>query len=436
MPGDTDHTTRTPLAYLGVLGVAVVCYAALGSVVSLLPGYVPHLGGGAALVGLAVGAPAITGAAARPLGGRWADRHGSVRVMVGGALVMAVATLPGLLPRLPLLLASRLAVGAGEAAMMAAAVLWLLRLASPAHRGRALGHIGLANYAGLAVGPPLDRLVGAQHPARILALAAALPLLAAVLAATIGATRGGPAPAAPSTRPPSTPLALLRATARPGLGLLLVNLGYVTVLAFAAAAAADHDVHLGAAAVPLFGAGVIVSRTVLGGLPDRVGAVRTLACAVLAEAAGLVGVAAATTAAVAVGAMLLLALGQGLAVPALGMLALATVPPRDHGAAGGLFFGYFDAGVGLGGPAVGVVAAHTSPATAVLAAAAAVLAAAPAASLRTRHRARSAATATTARPDRRAGGATAPTAPIRPRRTGVLAPPPDGGRARPGRRGT
>jgi hypothetical protein len=38
-------------------------------------------------------------------------------VMVDGALVMAVAMLPGFVARLPLLLVSRLAVGAGEAGM-------------------------------------------------------------------------------------------------------------------------------------------------------------------------------------------------------------------------------------------------------------------------------------------------------------------------------
>jgi predicted MFS family arabinose efflux permease len=326
---------------------------------------------------------------------------------------MAVATLPGVLPRLPLLLASRLAVGAGEAAMMAAAVLWLLRLAGPAHRGRALGHVGLANYAGLTVGPPLARLVGTGHQVRVLVLAAALPLLTAALVATLHSRGDASGPAAPpagpvsecasepsSTAPSRTvdraqrgsavsrPSALLRATARPGLGLLLVNVGYVAVLGFASAAAATRQVHLGALTVPLFGAGVIAGRTILGWVPDRVGPNHTLTAAVLAEAAGLVGVALSTTLVTTIAALLLLALGQGLAVPALGMLALAAVPPADHGVAGGLFFGYFDAGVGLGGPAVGLVAERADPAAALLAAACTVLAAAPAALLSTAGRRR------------------------------------------------
>ena len=62
--------------YALVLATAVLCYAALGTVLGILPDYVHSLGGGAVLVGLAVGAPVLTGAAGRPLGGRMADRHG------------------------------------------------------------------------------------------------------------------------------------------------------------------------------------------------------------------------------------------------------------------------------------------------------------------------------------------------------------------------
>jgi predicted MFS family arabinose efflux permease len=68
----------------------------------------------------------------------------------------------------------------------------------------------------------------------------------------------------------------------------------------------------------------------------------------------------------------ILALGQGLAVPALGLLGLARVPARSQGAAAGLFFAFFDAGVGAGGPIAGGVARLSSPATALALAAGAV----------------------------------------------------------------
>jgi MFS family permease len=180
-------TVSTHPRYLIVFSTAVLCYAALGAVLGILPDYVHSLGGGAVLVGFAVGAPALTGAAGRPFGGRLADHLGPARIVIAGAIVMAIGTIPAFVRSLGLLIASRLVVGAGEAAMMAATVLWLLRLAGPERRGRAMGHVGLANYAGLTVGPLLAQaLSGQQHPTRVWIVAAILPLLAAASAACWG----------------------------------------------------------------------------------------------------------------------------------------------------------------------------------------------------------------------------------------------------------
>jgi MFS family permease len=372
--------------YLVVLATAVLCYAALGCVLGILPGYVHSLGGGAVLVGLAVGAPALTGAAGRPLGGRIADRLGPARVVMVGALVMALGTIPAYVRVLPLLLASRLAVGAGEAAMMAATVLWLLRLAGPERRGRALGHVGLANYAGLTVGPLLaEALSGHAHPARVWIAAAVLPILAVALARVVARGDDQAAHAVArddeDERDGDAARGAFRATLRPGLGLMLVNFGYVALLSFGAAAVTQQRSGIATIVLPMFGITVIASRTILAGIPDRFGAVRTLSVSVLLEAAGLAGVAAATNAPAAIVALVVMSLGQGLAVPSLGLLALASVPPSRHGRTAGAFFAYFDAGVGLGGPAAGLAAHAADPTGALFAAAGAVLVAAPVALL-------------------------------------------------------
>jgi MFS family permease len=372
----------SPIRYLVVIATAVLCYAALGAVLGILPGYVRSLGGGPVLVGFAVGAPALTGAMGRPLGGRIADRLGPAPVVVAGAVLMAVGTIPAYVRLLPLLIVSRLSVGAGEAVMMAATVLWLLRLAGPERRGRAMGHIGLANYAGLTVGPPLAQALGGQsHPTRVWIAAAILPLLGAALGAAMARGNNEAARSVAhedesvedDARAPSA----FRATFRPGLGLMLVNFGYVAVLSFGAAAATEQGSGIAAFVIPVFGVGVIASRTILAGIPDRLGAPRTLSLAVALEAAGLAGLAAATSAPTALFALVVMAVGQGLAVPSLGLLALASVPPSRHGRTAGAFFAYFDAGVGLGGPAVGLAAGAADPTGALLAAAGAVLATAP-----------------------------------------------------------
>jgi predicted MFS family arabinose efflux permease len=267
--------------------------------------------------------------------------------------------------------------------MMAAAVLWLLRLAGPERRGRAMGHIGLANYAGLTIGPPLSQaLAGQSHPTRVWLIAAVLPLIAGALAAVLARTPDRalapePAGADDEQLEPTKQLSPLRATLRPGLGLTLVNFGYVAVLSFGAAAATEQGTGIASLVIPVFGVGVIASRTILAGIPDRFGAPRTLSVAVVIEAAGLAGMAATSSTPGALLALVAMAIGQGLAVPSLGLLALASVPPSRHGRTAGAFFAYFDAGVGLGGPAVGLAARAADPTGGLFAAAGAVLATAP-----------------------------------------------------------
>src|SRR3954471_7521655 len=254
-----------------VLMSAVSCYCALGAVLGVLPGYVSTgLGASPVWLGICVGAPALTGAALRPVGGRLADRRGPRRVMTVGAGVMTAGTLPAFVPSLPALVLSRLAVGAGEALMMSAAVLWLLRLAGPSRQALALGHIGLANYAGLTIGPLVAiPLGGSRHPAGVWTAALALPLAAAAAVNRIAP------PAVDRAGDDDHQRHLWRLTARPGVGLLLVNVGYVAVLAFGAATATQHHLGLAPYVLPIFAGGVVVSRTLLGAIPDRIGAGRT-----------------------------------------------------------------------------------------------------------------------------------------------------------------
>jgi predicted MFS family arabinose efflux permease len=376
--------TSLPFAYLAVLAAAVLCYAALGSVLAILPHYVPErLRGGPAALGFAVGAPALTALLARPLGGRLADRFGPLSPLLGGAGVMAAGAVPAAASTsLGALLVSRLITGAGEGVMMSATVLWLLRLAGPDRRGRALGHIGLANYGGLALGPLLDTALGGPSASlTVLWIAGLLPLAGAVTALGAHWAAGTVRQPLGSSADQRTPVresqgmstrALLRRTAPAGLGLLLVNIGYVSVLSFGAAVARQNATGLETAIVPTFAAVVIVTRTLGGGIPDRLGGRRTVSLFAGAEALGLLVYANTRGLPLALAALVTLSIGQSLAVPALGLLALAGVPQASQGAAAGMFFAWFDAGVGLGGPVVGAAASLTDPRGALAVAAAAV----------------------------------------------------------------
>jgi MFS family permease len=355
------------MPYAAVLGLAALCYVALGVVLPALPGHVTgDLGAGTVAVGLAVGAVSLSGVVLRPAGGRLADVRGARPVVIGGALAMAAGAALALLGGgIAWLIVTRLVVGAGEGAMMAACVTWLLWLAPPDRRGRALGHIGLANYAGLTAGP----LLATQLPRGLgapLAVAAATPLVAAALALLPRAPGG--------TRQPSAAPLLARPALRPGAGLALVNVGYTAVISFSGLALAARGVAAGAV-IPLYATAIIALRTAGGALPDRLGPRRAVAGAACAAGAGLALLAAAGTVPLALAGAAIAGAGQAVAVPALGLLALRGVSESERGAVSGTFFAFFDVGVGAGGPLLGAVAAAAGPGGAIAAGAAASVAA-------------------------------------------------------------
>jgi MFS family permease len=354
------------LEYTSVLAVAVCCYLALGVVLPWLPGYVKgSLGAGAVAVGLAVGAPAISAVATRPAGGRAADRLGPRGVVVAGAAVMSGGAMLGLAhPGLARLVAARLAVGAGEGAMMGAAVAWLLRLSRPDRRGRALGHIGLANYLGLTLGPLLGELLPGGDALWLAAGAAP-----AVAAATAWRLRALP----PAAAGPRSPL-IARAALRPGAGLALTNVGYAAVISFAGLALAGRHLGVGAHIVAVYAGTVALLRIAAGSLPDRLGARATVIWASATSVLGLAILAAAHSGTLALAATVVTAAGQSLLVPALGLLVLERTHDAEQGAVAGTFFAFFDIGVGAGSLALGAIARAGSPATAVAASAVAVAA--------------------------------------------------------------
>lgn len=119
--------------------------------------------GASAAVSWVVGGYLLAAGALMPLAGRLADLFGRRRVLICGLALFAAACVPAALaPSLPLLVAARVAQGAGAALVMPAGLALLTRTfpGAPGRRmtGRALGLAGLATVCGPFVGGAL-----AQH---------------------------------------------------------------------------------------------------------------------------------------------------------------------------------------------------------------------------------------------------------------------------------
>jgi MFS family permease len=102
---------------------------------------------------------------------------------------------------------------------------------------------------------------------------------------------------------------------------------------------------------------IVLTRLIGGDLPDRAGPVRVAIGAAIAEAVGLATVGFAHSLAVAVAGAMAMGVAFALLDPSLSLIVVERVPETRRGAALGTFTACFDAGVGIGAPLAGVVAA-------------------------------------------------------------------------------
>jgi MFS family permease len=299
-----------------------------------------------------IGIFALTAIVSRPFAGRLTDSRGRRWVVVVGSVVCALAGFVYLIPAgLPGLLLARLLTGAGEALVFTAGATWALDLAPAHRRGQAIGLFGLALWSGLAIGPILGEALrsGVGYPA-VWVLAGASPVVAALVAGRLTDSHEPGAPAAGRRLLPP-------GTARPGAALALANVGYATMAGFVVLHLSHRGIGHGATVFTAFAASVVATRLLAGRLPDRIGAIPAALAAFAAESCGLVLIALAGSLPVALAGSVVMGAGFSCLFPALALLVVGGSDESERGATMGAFTAFFDAGVGLGGPLAGAIAA-------------------------------------------------------------------------------
>jgi MFS family permease len=367
-------------AFGGVFAVTLLGLLSIGATLPVLPRYVKGpLDSGDLEVGIVTGAFAITGLASRPLAGHFADRRGRKRVVILGSLLSAVAGALYFVPAgVPGLIVARLFLGAGEGMVYTAGSAWVVDLSPPQRRGRMIGLYGLAIWGGLALGPPIgDLILRATSFEMVWAFAAAAPLLGVLIAMRI------PASFRPRQDAQFERRLVSHEALGPGLSLALAIVGYAAMAAFVVLHLDARGIGHGAEVFTAFAASVVAMRILGGGLPDRIGTVRSAAAAGIIEAAGLLTIAVAGDLAVALVGAVAMGAGFSLLFPALALIVVNRVPEERRAVAMGTFTAFFDLGVGVGAPLVGFAAVLGGYSAAfVLAAACSLAAVAVALSLR------------------------------------------------------
>ena len=346
--GRPDGVTAT---FAVLFGVTMLNLLAIGALLPVLPLYVKGpLGEGDLMVGIVIGAYAITGIAFRPLAGMMADQRGRRWVVVTGSLVSAVAGAVLFLPLgLVAVLGSRLLLGAGEGAVFTGGSTWVADIAPERNRARLIGIYGLAVWAGLSVGPlagqGLKALGGYDLVWAFVFLA---PIVSAIVASRLRDSPVEPDPAV-GRRNPISMEAL-----GPGVSMALGSAGFAAMASFVVLHMRDLGVSGGAWAFTAFAISLVLSRLVIGGLPDRLGPRKVALVAALVEAVGLTVIALATSLPAALVGAVVMGWAFSVLYPSLSLIVLRRVPENRRGAAFGTFTASFDLGVAVGAPLVGI----------------------------------------------------------------------------------
>jgi MFS family permease len=382
-----------PLADTGTRGAAfwmlvlasTAGYVVNGATTPVVPRLAAErLGADPALGGLLVSLAAFVSIGAMPLAGLLSDRIGPRRVLVEAGL-LAAAGLGVVLVALsvPSLAVSRVVFGAGNAATATALTAWVVAETPVAQRSRALGLFGLAVWVGLALGPvigeALFRSVGHQA-VWIVTIAIQLAGLAVALL-----VRGGHPPALAGTprRTGAGILTVLGAVVRPGAAGLVAWAAEGFMIAFLIQHLVEQGVDgqgiLGAPNVfAVFAGSVVGVRLLLGGLPDRIGPVRTARAALVVLGTGLVVLAVARDFPTAAAGAVLVGAGYSPLFPTLTVLATRGLDDGTRATGVGVFSAVTSAGYAIGSLVGGALVSAVGSGWALVALAALQLAAVPA----------------------------------------------------------
>src|SRR3990170_6998236 len=171
-------------AFIALTLSELAYFTSAGLLIGITPFFVTGpVGSDDAGLGLVVGSFSVTTLLLRPYAGRMADSRGRRPLLIGGALLCAVAVLGhALTTELLVLIGLRLLLGVAEAFYFVAGFAALADLAPPGRSGEALSFNSLALYLGVALGPIIGQVLveaggfgAAWVGGAVLALAAAAP---------------------------------------------------------------------------------------------------------------------------------------------------------------------------------------------------------------------------------------------------------------------
>jgi MFS family permease len=350
------------LQIVSIVSFTCIAYLTIGIPLAVLPGYVhTELDYGSILAGIAISFQYIATLLSRPLAGRMADSVGpkqtviiglaacgvSGLLLIGAALVQAMHGLS-----LTILLGSRLVLGFGESWAATGAIMWGIGQVGAKHTARVISWNGITTYGALAIGAPLGVIL--DHAFGFTAIG--ISMLALAIIGFGLATLKAAVPVVHGERMPFRHV--LNRVLPHGIGLALGSAGFGSIATFITLFYASRNWPNAALSLTVFGTLFIGTRLVFSNAIQNYGGFRVATASFLIECAGLLLLWLAPVPSLALLGAALTGCGFALVFPALGVEAVALVPPASRGAALGAYSVFLDLSLGVTGPLAGLIAGN------------------------------------------------------------------------------
>ena len=338
-------------ALVGPFGGLFFGYLGLTAAIPVLPGYVrDRYDASDFLIGLVITSTALTALLIRPLAGGQADYRGNRLVMQVGAVLVALGGVAYFLPiGLAGLVANRLMLGVGEAALFTAGAVWVVSLAPHDRRAQLIGLYGVSMWGGISAGTFLGAVLHNISYEAVWALCTLAPLVGLALISS------APSQARPSGPRKKTGL-MLRPAMTPGLALALAAGGYAALAAFVVLHMQERGTDSGVVVLSCFSLVYAGTRLFIGRLPDKYGPRRVATVCGVCEAVGLLIIAVAPNLPIAIVGSVVMGVGFSLLHPSLALMVMNRTDKSQQGAALGAYTSFWDLGLAVWGPLGGVIA--------------------------------------------------------------------------------
>ncbi len=337
-------------------------YLVIGLSLSVLPIFISKgLGFSMLVAGLVISLQYVMTFVMRAYSGRIVDNQGPKPAVIGSMLSFAVTGIILMcayyfrfspIISLALLVVTRLLTGAAEGMIGASPINWAIMTLGEKHTAKIISYNGVACYSALALGASLGVTIVRHFSFYGLgSLIFSLGIIGFMLAKN-KANRTGAGEASLQ----KSFWSVLASVAPYGLGLALGGLGFATISTFITLYYDYHHWQNGALCLSVFGVLFVASRLVFSNAINRFGGINVALASLAVEVLGLTMICLATHPYLALIGAGITGLGFSLIFPALGVLAMKTVPAANQGSALAGYGLFIDISLGVTGPLIGGVA--------------------------------------------------------------------------------